>query len=107
MLCAALAVLSLAATTAGAQTPSTRSEPALSSSKGQAYPTKPVRIIVPFGPGGAADFLPRLIGAKLTEMWAQPIVVDNRTGAAGNIGMNLGAKAAPDGYRRRAGREHA
>lgn len=82
MLCSALALLFLAAAPAGAQT----------------YPTKPVRIIVPFGPGGASDFLPRLVGAKLTEMWGQPIVVDNRTGAAGNIGMSLGAKAAPDGY---------
>ena len=83
LLCAALAVLFPAAATAAAA---------------QTYPTKPVRIIVPFGPGGASDFLPRLIGAKLTEMWGQPIVVDNRTGAAGNIGMNLGAKAPPDGY---------
>lgn len=82
LLCAAFAVLFPAAAAAAAQT----------------YPTKPVRIIVPFGPGGASDFLPRLIGAKLTEMWGQPIVVDNRTGAAGNIGMNLGAKASPDGY---------
>jgi tripartite-type tricarboxylate transporter receptor subunit TctC len=62
------------------------------------YPSRPVRIIVPFGPGGAADSLPRLVGQKLTEMWGQPVVVDNRTGAAGNIGMELGAKAAPDGY---------
>lgn len=62
------------------------------------FPARPVRIIVPFGPGGASDFLPRLIGAKLSEMWGQPVVVENRTGAAGNIGMELGAKAAPDGY---------
>lgn len=62
------------------------------------FPAKPVRIIVPFGPGGASDFLPRLIGARLSEMWGQPVVVENRTGAAGNIGMELGARAAPDGY---------
>ena len=62
------------------------------------YPSKPVRIIVPFGPGGAADTLPRLIGQKLTELWGQPVVVENRTGAAGNIGMEAGARAAPDGY---------
>ena len=62
------------------------------------YPTKAVRIIVPFGPGGAADSLPRLVGQKLSEMWGQQVVVENRPGAAGNIGMELGAKAAPDGY---------
>jgi len=64
----------------------------------QAYPNRPVRIIVPFSPGGPVDLLPRQIGAKLAQMWGQPVVVDNRTGAAGNIGMSLGAKATPDGY---------
>jgi len=63
-----------------------------------AFPTKPVRIIVPFGPGGAADTLPRLIGQKLTELWGQTVVVENRMGAAGNIGMEAGAHATPDGY---------
>jgi tripartite-type tricarboxylate transporter receptor subunit TctC len=62
------------------------------------YPTKPVRIIVPFGAGGAADTLPRLLAQHLGPMWGQPVVVENRTGAAGNIGMELGARAAPDGY---------
>jgi tripartite-type tricarboxylate transporter receptor subunit TctC len=62
------------------------------------FPSRPVRIIVPFGPGGAADSLPRLVGQKLSDMWGQPVVVENRTGAAGNIGMEMGAKAAPDGY---------
>jgi len=62
------------------------------------YPTKPVRIIVPFGAGGAADSLPRLLAQYLAPMWGQPVVVENRTGAAGNIGMELGAKAAADGY---------
>jgi tripartite-type tricarboxylate transporter receptor subunit TctC len=62
------------------------------------YPSKPVRVIVPFGPGGAADTLPRLLAQHLSPMWGQPVVVENRTGAAGNIGMEQGAKAAPDGY---------
>ncbi len=62
------------------------------------YPAKAIRIIVPFSPGGPADFLPRLVGAKLYEMWGQPVVVENRTGAAGNIGMSIGARATPDGY---------
>ncbi len=62
------------------------------------FPGKLVRIIVPFGPGGAADALPRLIATPLSAMWGQPVVVENRPGAAGNIGMELGAKAAPDGY---------
>ena len=62
------------------------------------YPNKVVRIIVPFGAGGASDVLPRLIAIPLSAMWGQQVVVDNRPGAAGNIGMELGAKAAPDGY---------
>lgn len=64
----------------------------------QPYPARPVRIIVPFGPGGAADSLPRLVGQRLADAWGQPVVIENRTGAAGNIGMEAGAKAAPDGY---------
>ncbi len=63
-----------------------------------AYPNKLVRIIVPFGPGGAADALPRLIATPLSAMWGQSVIVENRVGAAGNIGMELGARAAPDGY---------
>jgi tripartite-type tricarboxylate transporter receptor subunit TctC len=64
----------------------------------QGYPAKPVRIIVPFSPGGATDIVTRLLGQKYTEMWGQPIVVDNRAGASGNIGAELAAKAPPDGY---------
>ncbi|HEY0337024.1 MAG TPA: tripartite tricarboxylate transporter substrate binding protein [Burkholderiales bacterium] len=62
------------------------------------FPAKTVRIIVPFSPGGASDALPRLLGSKLADMWAQQVIIDNRPGAAANIGMELGAKAAPDGY---------
>ena len=71
--------------------------PALTASA-QSYPAKTVRIIVPFSPGGASDALPRLLGAKLADMWGQQVIIENRPGAAGNIGMELGAKAAPDGY---------
>ena len=64
----------------------------------QTYPVRPVRIIVPFAPGGATDIVTRVIAPKLTEIWGQTIVVDNRGGAAGNIGAELAAKATPDGY---------
>jgi tripartite-type tricarboxylate transporter receptor subunit TctC len=64
----------------------------------QNFPTKPVRIIVPFSPGGATDIVTRILAQKLTEAWRQTIVVDNRAGAGGNIGAELAAKAAPDGY---------
>src|ERR1035437_4395760 len=64
----------------------------------QTYPSKPIRVIVPFPPGGTSDILTRLIGAKLTESWGQQIIADNRTGAGGNIGAELTARAAPDGY---------
>jgi tripartite-type tricarboxylate transporter receptor subunit TctC len=64
----------------------------------QTYPAKPVHIIVPFPPGGAADLLTRALGKKLTEAWGQAAVPDNRPGAGGNIGAEAAAKAAPDGY---------
>ena len=67
-------------------------------SKAQSWPQKPVRVIVPFAPGGASDLMPRLVGEKLTAMWGQPVVIENRPGAAGNIGMEAGAKSPPDGY---------
>lgn len=65
---------------------------------GQAFPNKPIRLIVPAPPGSAPDFLSRTVGAKLTEMWGQPILVDNVVGASGHIGTERVAKAAPDGY---------
>ena len=64
----------------------------------QTYPSKPIRVIVPFPPGGTSDILTRLIGAKLTENWGQQVIADNRSGANGNIGAELTARAAPDGY---------
>lgn len=64
----------------------------------QTYPTKAVRVIVPFPPVGAADLLTRTLGQKLAEAWGQQLVVENRPGAGGNLGLELVAKAQPDGY---------
>lgn len=63
-----------------------------------AYPDKPITIIVPFSPGGATDMLARTVGQQLSERWKQPVLVDNRPGAGGNIGASAGAHAKPDGY---------
>jgi tripartite-type tricarboxylate transporter receptor subunit TctC len=62
------------------------------------FPTKPVRIIVPQTPGGASDALARIVGQKLSEKWGQPVVIENRPGAGGNIGMDAVAKSPADGY---------
>ena len=62
------------------------------------YPAKPVRIIVPYAAGGVADALPRIVGEKLAAKWKQPVIVDNKPGASGNIGMEEGARSEPDGY---------
>src|SRR5215207_1661113 len=68
------------------------------SAAAQSYPSKPVRIVVPFAAGGALDVVGRVIGAKLGESWGRQVVIENRLGAAGNIGAEFVAKAAPDGY---------
>ena len=64
----------------------------------QSYPTRPIRVIVPFPPGDAADILARLIGPKLTERMGQPVIVENRPGASGQIGLEVLKNAAADGY---------
>jgi tripartite-type tricarboxylate transporter receptor subunit TctC len=64
----------------------------------QQYPGKPIRLIVPYAAGGTSDILARQIGPKLTEAWGQPVIVENRTGANGNVGADFVAKSAPDGY---------
>jgi tripartite-type tricarboxylate transporter receptor subunit TctC len=71
---------------------------ALAQDPAAGYPAKPIRIIVPFPPGGSADLMPRAVSEKLTTRWGQPVVVENRPGAAGNIGAELVYKAEPDGY---------
>jgi tripartite-type tricarboxylate transporter receptor subunit TctC len=80
-----LAVLAMAAAHAGAQSAAD-------------FPARPIRIVVPFPPGGATDIAARLIAERMGENWKQPVTVDNRPGAGGNIGSDLVAKSAPDGY---------
>jgi tripartite-type tricarboxylate transporter receptor subunit TctC len=63
-----------------------------------AYPEKPIRIVVAYTPAGATDILARTVGQKLNEVWGQPVIIDNRPGANGNIGTEYAAKATPDGY---------
>ncbi|MES2564747.1 MAG: tripartite tricarboxylate transporter substrate binding protein [Pseudomonadota bacterium] len=86
----AIAANSICVYSAGAQTTST--------SSGPAYPTKPVRIIVPYAAGGNTDFTARAIADKLTSVFKQQVIVDNRPGGATNIGAEAAAKAAPDGH---------
>ncbi len=89
-LCKTLAcVLAAAACTAHAQ-------PA--AKPGGVYPSKSIRLIVPFAPGGSNDIMARILGQKFTESFGQPVVIDNRAGASGVIGTDIAAKAAPDGY---------
>jgi tripartite-type tricarboxylate transporter receptor subunit TctC len=70
----------------------------LAGAQAPTYPDKPIRVVVPFPVGGIADTIGREIGRKLTEAWGQPVVIDNRTGAGGNIGADIVAKSPPDGY---------
>ncbi len=84
----ALALPFLSAATARAQT----------AAPSGAYPNRPVRIIVGFTPGGTTDIIARLLGAHLSEAWGQPVVIENRPGAGGNIGGEVAARSAPDGY---------
>jgi tripartite-type tricarboxylate transporter receptor subunit TctC len=85
-----LEFLVLASNSAAAQT--------AASSGSLRYPVRPIHIIVPFAPGGASDVLARVVGGKLSEALAQPVVIDNRAGAGGNIGAEVAKAAAPDGY---------
>lgn len=71
---------------------------AISAAAADRYPSKPIRIIVPSAPGGGPDTLSRMIGPALTQAWGRQVVTDNRAGAAGNIGAEIAARAAPDGY---------
>jgi tripartite-type tricarboxylate transporter receptor subunit TctC len=70
----------------------------MGAAEAQAYPTKPVRYICPFPAGGGVDIVTRIVGTKLSEIWGQPVIVDNRAGAGGTIGAGVAAKAPPDGY---------
>src|SRR5574339_743610 len=71
---------------------------AASQALAQDYPSKPVRVIISFTPASATDIVGRVVTAKLSEYWGQPVVAENRAGAGGSIGSNVVAKAAPDGY---------
>jgi len=68
------------------------------SGAGSLSPNRPVRMMVPFPPGGANDIVARLVSQRLSERWGKPVVIDNRAGAGGNIGTEVGARANPDGY---------
>jgi tripartite-type tricarboxylate transporter receptor subunit TctC len=70
----------------------------LSASQAQTYPAKPVRFIVPYAAGGTSDILARQLGPKLSDAWGQPVIVENKPGANGNVGADFVAKSAPDGY---------
>ncbi len=77
---------------------SAATRPAATIAASFAYPDKPIRIVVPFTPGGSADIFARAIGQKMSESWKQQVVIDNRAGSGGVIGSEIAAKSAPDGY---------
>jgi len=62
------------------------------------YPSRPIKIVVPFAPGGTTDMLARLVGQRLTLAWGQPVVIENKPGAGATLGADIVAKSAPDGY---------
>src|SRR5678815_5773729 len=78
--------------------PTAAAAQATSTGSGQAYPAKPLRMIVGQPPGGAADLLSRLVGQKLSERLGQPVVVESRPGAGGQVGADFVVKSPPDGY---------
>ena len=90
--------LSAAAVVIAACSSSSVAHAAMTAAEVQAYPSKPIRIITPFSPGGSGDAIMRVVGQKLTDAWGQPSIMDNRAGASGVIGLQLAAKSAPDGY---------
>ena len=85
-----LAVLTLAASAAAVSGPA--------QAQAQAWPAKPVTLVVPFAPGGGTDIGSRIVAQKLSQLWGQSVVVDNRGGAGGNLGLDIVARAKPDGY---------
>jgi tripartite-type tricarboxylate transporter receptor subunit TctC len=70
----------------------------VASALAQAYPSKAIRVVVPFAPGGTSDIIGRTLGQRLSEAWKQPVVMDNRAGVAGSLGASVAAKSPPDGY---------
>jgi tripartite-type tricarboxylate transporter receptor subunit TctC len=70
----------------------------LAAAHAQTYPTKPIRVVVPFSPGGTSDIIGRTLGQKLSEAWGQPVIMDNRAGVAGSLGAGIAAKSPADGY---------
>ena len=72
--------------------------PGLAVAQNAAFPKKPVRMIIPFAPGGATDIVARQVANQLTDAWGQSVIVDNRSGASGNIALEVAARAIPDGY---------